>query len=161
MKQLQRVLMGVPVVDDDRHIQILGKGKLLLKDFPLNLPRRSVVIVVVQPDFPQSHRLFIAQLLGDDVQIIPGILGSDFRRLVGVDADGAVDEGIALGKLDAGKVGVGGVADIHDGVHPVLCHRAEQRLAVLIKAWVIIVCVRVKNRLHKGTSELERIDFPN
>ena len=51
-EQLQRVLVGVAVVDDDRHVQILCQRKLLLKDQPLNLARGVVVVVVVQPDFP-------------------------------------------------------------------------------------------------------------
>ena len=47
---------------------------------------------------------------------------------------------------------MGGVADVHNSAYAMLCHRAQQRIAVLVKAWVIIVRVGIKNILHKGTS---------
>ena len=51
VEQFQCVLVGIPIVDDDRHVQILGKGELLFKDFALDIPRRGIVVVVIQSDF--------------------------------------------------------------------------------------------------------------
>ena len=77
------------------------------------------------------------------------MLRGDLGGLVGVDADRAVDKVVPPGKLDAGQVCAGGVADVHDGAHAMLRHRAKKRVAVPVKARVVVVRVGVENILHK------------
>ena len=141
--------MGVTVVNDDRNIQIFCQGKLLFKDLFLDVARSIVVIIVVQSDFTQSHCLFIGKLLCNDIQIFSGILCSDLCRLIRVDTDAAIDKWILFGKFDACKIGVGSVANIHDGAHAMGSHRGKQGIAAFIKARVVVMCVRVKNILHR------------
>ena len=51
------VLVGLPVVDDDRQVQLLRQGQLGPEHRLLPLPGRVVLPVVVQSDLPDGHHL--------------------------------------------------------------------------------------------------------
>ncbi len=54
----QTVLMGLPLVDDHRQLQLPGQGHLGPEGPLLHLPG-NVLIVIVQPDFPDGPHLGI------------------------------------------------------------------------------------------------------
>ena len=74
-EKVDHIPMSIPDVKNHRHIHFNGQLHLLCHHLFLHIPGRKVV-VIIQPDFPQRHALFILQHLPQFIQIpLCGILG--------------------------------------------------------------------------------------
>ena len=94
-EQRQCVGVGVPIVEDDRQLQLICQCKLPLQHSELNRPGRTILIVVIQAELPHGHALFIREEQAQCVEIRirnpPGSLG--------VEACGRPDVIIAVRQL--------------------------------------------------------------
>ena len=102
------VLAGA-AVDEDGELDGGGQRELPAEDLLLHVAR-GMVVVVVEADFADGDD---ARMLGEALHAVE-VGGGEQARLVGVDADGSVNPGVALGEWDGAGEVVGAIA-IADG----------------------------------------------
>ena len=147
-QQCQSVLMGLPVVDDHRHLQVPGQTQLGLKHPLLHLPGGKIV-VVVQADLPNGHHLWFLRQPGQCLQV-PGL---ELFCLMGVHPHGTEEKGILLGQLQAALAGGQVAGSIHHRHHPLLGQGGEELIPVGVKPAVVIVGMGVEDILiHRVSS---------
>ena len=142
LDDVQAVLVGVPVVDDDGQVQLLGQGELGVKEVPGEGPAlRAFDPVVVQPHFADGLHLGVAGQSPDVVQVGEG----GALQVLRVEAHGGIDVVVFLRQVHTlpGALQVAAGAD-HQG-HPLARQGGEQGIPVGVKGVVIVVGVGVKD----------------
>ena len=123
-------------VDDHGHA--LLPGDLQLADEPPLLYIMSgLVPVVIQADLTRRHDLRQIQKRPHPLHVML----RERARLIRVDADGAVYEGILLRQLHDPVPGFQRGAGIYDQSDAALLHLPEQRRAVGVELFIVIMCV--------------------
>ena len=128
----------LPAVDDHRHVFLTGNLQLADKP-PLLYIMSGLVPVVIQADLACRHDLRQIQKRPHPLHVML----RERARLIRVDADGAVYEGILLRQLHDPVPGFQRGTCIYDQPDAAPLHLPEQRRAVVIKLFIVIMCVCV------------------
>ena len=149
-QQPQGVLMSLPVVDDDREIQLHGQHELPFHPMLLRLPRAGVLVMIIQPDLPHRHHLRPtaqqAQLLFLLLPRRAGVFRMDTRR--------RADIRIPFGQGDTPPGGCQAVRRADNPLHPSRRKGVQQFLPVPVEGLRVIMGVRIKNSSRHAVSFL-------
>ena len=143
---LQAVGVGIPVVDDDRQVQLLRQGELIPEYPLLMLPGRVFLPVVVQPDFPDGNHLWLLCQRLYGLQLRRFII----RAVLRVKPHGGIEEGETPGQFHRGLRAGDVAARVHHQGDPSLRQARQRCLPVRVELLRVIVGMGVKK--HQETS---------
>ena len=150
------VPVGLPVVDDDRQVQLLRQGQLAAEHLLLKLPGGIFRPVVVQADLADGHHLIVPAQLPNGVKVPVGAAGAVLR----VDTHGGVHVGIPLRQRHGGTAALYIAARVHHQSHPGGGEGGKHRVPVGVEAAGVIVGMGIENG-HGNTSLLLWYGYSN
>ena len=141
----QAVQMRLTVVDDDRQTTASSHAHLCAEDFLLTAALARVFApVIIQTDLTDGLDLRMLGHLLDLFETVRDLLIGHALNIFRVITDCRVHERIALGVGNRLAAGFRVTAGIEDQLHAVSRHGREQRVAILVKPAIVIMCVCIK-----------------
>ena len=141
----QAVAVRLPVVDDDREIQLQRQLQLRAQHDLLRCLRGGIP-VIVQTDLADGADLGLRRQRADLLQTVVRPAGGFLR----VPADGGIDEIIFLCDGDGARGRRSTVAGIHDERNAALMHGAQHLFAVGVELSAVVVCVGIEILRHSA-----------